>query len=121
MIPKEVEVTIKIHAHAATTARMWPTVLPPQRIVGLAIVASVWVYARIDEEIQPLYDLANVGRGEVLVTISQARAELICFKEVSGERDKSIGWNPLPGVDAAQDQHAIGLRACPYPKDMTLA
>ena len=47
--------------------------------------------------------MANLLCRNPLFTIAQPYAGLIGFEEVSGERDERIGWNPLPGVDAAQD------------------
>jgi hypothetical protein len=82
---------------------MWPTVFAPEGIVGLAVVTPVWVYTRADEKVQGFNDLPNLIRHESLPAISKACPQLICLGEISGQRDEGIGWNPLPGMDAAED------------------
>jgi hypothetical protein len=49
MIPKKVEIPIKIDPYTISTPWMWATVLAPKGIVGLAVVAPVWIDTRAEE------------------------------------------------------------------------
>jgi hypothetical protein len=86
-------------------------------------VAPVRVHARVDKEIQFLHRPADVAVGERLVTISQTRAEVVSLQEVGGQGEEGIGRNPFPGVDSAEEQNAVDVRAActADAEDMALA
>src|SRR5918994_3660564 len=124
VVPQEVVVAVVVDADlarvAAAAGRI--AVLAPHRIDRLAVVPTVRVDVREDDQLDPLEDPPDLGGGERRPAVDQPGAGRPRLQEIGRQVEDDVRASPLARVGAADEQDAGPLtRARGDPEGVALA